>query len=103
MPLYAALGKVTAVGAADLKGSRERYEENRRAFEAYGARVISGYAVLGPYDFLFIFEAPDNETALRLSAMTASRGTSLYETMPVVPLEEFLRITDEIEEGRAGV
>jgi uncharacterized protein with GYD domain len=103
MPLYVALGKVTPVGAADLKGSRERFEENRKAFEAYGARVISGYAVMGSYDFLFIIEAPDNDTAMRLSTVTASRGTSLYETMPIVPIEEFLRMTDELEEGRAGV
>src|SRR5436305_1413480 len=79
MPLYCTLGRTTPVGAADLRGTAERYEENRRALEAFGAKIISGYACLGTYDFLFILEAPDNETAMRLSALTASRGTSQYE------------------------
>lgn len=96
MPLYVALGKATAVGAADLRGTAERYSENRRALEANGARVVSGYAVLGHYDFLFIIEAPDNETAMKLSALTASRGTSLYETMPIVPIEQFFGLVRDM-------
>ena len=96
MPLYCALGRSTPVGSADLRGTAERYQENSRAFEALGAKVISGYACLGPYDFLFIIEAPDNETVMRLSALTASRGTSQYETMPLVPIERFFEMVSDI-------
>ena len=96
MPLFCALGKATAVGAADLRGTTDRYGENRRALEASGARVVAGYACLGRFDFLFIIEAPDNETAMRLSALTASRGTSLYETMPIVPIDEFFKLVGDI-------
>jgi len=96
MPLFCALGKTTPVGSADLQGTAERYSQNRRALEAHGARIIAGYACLGQYDFLFILEAPDNETALRLSALTASRGTSQYETMPIVPIERFFEMVGDI-------
>jgi uncharacterized protein with GYD domain len=96
MPLYCALGRTTPVGAADLRGTAERYEENRRALEAFGAKILSGYACLGTYDFLFILEAPDNETAMRLSAVTASRGTSQYETMPIVPIEKFFELVNDV-------
>ena len=96
MPLYCALGRTTAVGAADLRGTAQRFEENRRALQMHGATIISGYACLGQYDFLFIFEAPDNETAMRLSAVTASRGTSQYETMPIIPIENFFQMVAEI-------
>ena len=99
MPLYCALGRTTPVGAADLRSSAERFDQNQRAFEALGARVVSGYACLGAYDFLFIFEAPDNDTAMRLSALTASRGTSQYQTMPIVPIEEFFRLVSEVDDG----
>ncbi len=96
MPLYCALGKTTAVGAADLRGTAERYGENQRAMEAAGAKIVAGYACLGPYDFLFIIDAPDNETAMRLSALTASRGTSQYETMPIIPIERFFEMVADI-------
>src|SRR5579884_2342245 len=96
MPLYCALGRATPVGAADLRGTAERYAENQRALEAHGARVVAGYACLGRFDFLFIIEAPDNETAMRLSALTASRGTSQYETIPIVPIEQFFEMVMDI-------
>jgi uncharacterized protein with GYD domain len=96
MPLYCALGRATPIGAADLRGTAERYEQNRRALEAYGAKVVAGYACLGHYDFLFIIDAPDNATAMRLSALTASRGTSQYETMPIIPIEQFFELVGDI-------
>lgn len=96
MPLYCSLGRATPVGAADLRGTAERYENNKRALEAFGATIVAGYACLGTYDFLFIIEAPDNETAMRLSALTASRGTSQYDTMPIVPIERFFELVSDI-------
>ncbi len=92
-----------ALSAAPLRsvrlisgGTAERYEQNKRALEASGARIVSGYACLGNYDFLFIIDAPDNETAMRLSALTASRGTSQYDTMPIIPIERFFEMVADI-------
>lgn len=96
MPIYAALGRLTGEGARDMKGSARRYEENKKVFEEAGAKILAGYALLGRYDLLFIIEAPDNRTAMKLSMKTASRGTSAYETMPAVPIEEFFKIAQEL-------
>lgn len=96
MPIYAALGKLTPEGARDLKGSAARYEENKRAFERAGAKILAGYALLGPYDFLFLIEAPDEKTAMKLSLITASRGTSSYQTLPALPIEDFFKIAAEV-------
>ncbi|MHB8576292.1 MAG: GYD domain-containing protein [Dehalococcoidia bacterium] len=96
MPMYCTLGKATPIGAADLRGTAERFEQNQRALEAFGAKIVAGYACLGQYDFLFIIDAPDNETAMRLSALTASRGTSQYETIPLVPIDEFFKLVSDI-------
>jgi uncharacterized protein with GYD domain len=96
MPLYCALGRTTPVGAADLQGTAERFSENMRALEVHGAKLVAGYACLGNYDFLFIIDAPDNEAAMRLSALTASRGTSQYETMPIIPIEQFFNLVKDI-------
>ncbi len=42
MPIYATLGRMTSEGAKNMKGSAKRYEENKRAFAAAGAKILSG-------------------------------------------------------------
>ncbi len=96
MPLYVSLGRLTAEGAKDLKSSTKRFSENKKAFDEVGARLISSYVLLGRYDFLSIFEAPDGRTAMKLAAKTSSRGTSLYETLEAFPIDEFFKIAEEL-------
>jgi uncharacterized protein with GYD domain len=58
--------------------------------EGFGVKVVAQYAVLGPYDFVTIIEAPDNMTVARVSAELASRGTVRVQTLPAVPVSEFV-------------
>ena len=55
-----------------------------------GARVITQYAVLGPYDFVTILEAPDNETVSSISIEMGARGSVQMMTMPAIPLDTFI-------------
>ena len=55
-----------------------------------GARVITQYALLGPYDFLTIIEAPDNATISRVSVELGARGGAAGMTMAAIPLDEFI-------------
>lgn len=43
---------------------------------------ISDYAILGPYDYLDIFEAPDIETAMKVSAIIRSVAGAHTEIWP---------------------
>jgi len=52
--------------------------------------VIAQYAVLGPYDFVNIVEAPDNETVARVSAELASRGSVKIQTLVAIPTDDFI-------------
>ncbi len=47
--------------------------------------MVAQYAVLGPYDFVSILEAPDNRTIARVSAELASRGSVRIRTLPAMP------------------
>ncbi len=38
-----------------------------KEIEQFGCKVLSQYAILGPYDIVSIVEAPDNETAAHLA------------------------------------
>lgn len=48
--------------------------EERIKKECPGVRWIANYAVLGPYDYLDLFEAPDNEAATKVALIVRSFG-----------------------------
>ena len=57
---------------------------------------IAHYALLGPYDFMDVYEAPDVETAHRVSLISRSEGALTAESWPAVPYEHFLETLGEI-------
>jgi uncharacterized protein with GYD domain len=70
----------------------------RRLEKAVGERVrnecpdvkwIANYAVLGPYDYLDIFEAPDETAAAKVVMIIRSFGHATTETWTALPWERF--------------
>ena len=59
---------------------------------------VAHYALMGPYDFMDIFEAPDAETAMKVAAITTSKGAVRAETWNALPYREFLGIAKELTE-----
>ena len=55
-----------------------------------GVKVLAQYALLGPYDFLNVMEAPNNETIAKASIEFGSRGTIEIMTLAAVTAEEFI-------------
>jgi uncharacterized protein with GYD domain len=53
---------------------------------------VASYSVLGPYDYVDIFEAPDNETAARVAVIVRSFGHATTETWPATTWERFRAI-----------
>ncbi|NOZ29796.1 MAG: GYD domain-containing protein [Chloroflexi bacterium] len=90
MGTYVMLSNLTDEGAKTIKRNPERILEVNKELEALGVRVIAQYATLGPYDFVNIVEAPDNETVARVSAEMASRGSIKLMTMTAIPIEDFI-------------
>ena len=90
MPIYILLSKLTPEGRKTIKERPERIKEVDKEIEAFGAKVLQQYALLGKYDFLNIVEAPSNEAILRVSIELGSRGTVQIESLPAKPIDEFL-------------
>jgi uncharacterized protein with GYD domain len=90
MPLYILLSTLTPEGRKTIKKNAERIKEVNKEIEAYGAKVIAQYAVLGPYDFVNIVEAPDNTAIARVSLELGSRGTIGIMSLPAMPVNEFI-------------
>jgi len=90
MPTYILLSTLTDEGRRTVKERPERIQEVNKEIEAFGAKVVSQYAVLGPYDFVNIVEAPDNKTIIKVSMELGARGTVQIMSMAAIPMAEFI-------------
>ncbi len=88
MPTYVLLSKLTPEGRKTVKDRPERITEVNKEIEGFGGKVVSQYAVLGPYDFVTILEAPNNETVARISSELGSRGTIELMSLPAFSVNE---------------
>jgi uncharacterized protein with GYD domain len=59
-------------------------------------KFIAHYALLGHYDFLDIYEAPDEEMAAKVSMISLSNGAFQAESLAAIPYKRFLELADEI-------
>lgn len=90
MPTYILLSSLTDEGAGTLKYKPERLTEVNEELKALGVEVKQQYAVLGPYDFVNIVEAPDNATVARVSIELSSRGSVRILTLPAIDIQTFV-------------
>lgn len=90
MPVYVMLTRLTDEGAKTVKDKPDRIREVDKEMEAFGLKVVQQYAVLGRYDFVNIVEAPDNLCVARASLELGRRGTLRIETLPAIPIDEFM-------------
>lgn len=63
--------------------------EERIRQECPGVKWLANYAVLGPCDYLDIFEAPDADTATRVALLVRSFGHATTETWVATPWDRF--------------
>ena len=91
MATYIMLTSLTDEGRKTVKANPGRIREVNKEVESLGAKVVAQYAVLGPYDFVNVVEAPDNETIAKVSMELGSRGTVQIMTLPAIPIETFAK------------
>jgi len=91
MPTYILLSTLTDEGRRTVKERPERIKEVNKEIEALGVKVVAQYAVLGPYDFINVVEAPDNRTIARVSMELGSRGTVQIMSLAAIPIDEFIK------------
>ena len=91
MPAFVLLTRVQA-GApgsgADLRHLEERVMDHIRR-ECPDVTWRGSWALLGPFDYLDIFEAPDAETAARVSTLVRLHGDATTETWGAVPWDRY--------------
>ena len=59
-------------------------------------KFVAHYALLGQYDFLDIYEAPDEEIAAKVSMISQANGALHAQSLIAIPYKRFVELTQEI-------
>jgi uncharacterized protein with GYD domain len=70
--------------------------EERIKRECPSVKWVGNYAVLGPCDYLDVFEAPDAETATKVSLLVRSFGHATTETWLATPWKRFVELANQL-------
>ena len=99
MPTFVLMTRLSSENLHDAKTRKAMGKEWMKKVEACcpGVKWLAHYAVLGPYDFMDLYEAPDVETAHRVSLISRAGGALAAESWAALPYEQFLKILQEVE------
>jgi len=84
------LTTLTDEGRKTLQDKPERIKDVNKEVEARGVKLINQFALLGPYDFVNILEAPSAEAVSRVAIALGARGTLQTMTMAAMSVDEFI-------------
>lgn len=93
---YIMLFHFTEKGITHINESPQRIKKAKQLFADSGANVKACYAVLGRYDTVFIVEAPDDETIVKLSLQLGSQGNVRVETLRAFNEEQYLKMLSQM-------
>jgi len=90
MAKFLMLTTLTDEGRKTIIENPGRIKEVNKEVEAMGAKILAQYALLGPYDFVNILEAPSNEAMSRVAVNLGARGTLQTMTMAAMDVDAFI-------------
>lgn len=98
MPVYVQFTKLTEGGRlADRigKGAQEINQKSNYRLEEMGAKLLHQYALLGPYDFVNIIEAPNQDVITALATEINGMGMASTVTMPANSIPDLKSIVEQ--------
>jgi uncharacterized protein with GYD domain len=95
MPLFVLLTRISteAIHQPRSFDTLERHVIDRVRAECPEAKWVNNYAVMGPWDYLDVFDAPDIATAMRVSVLVRTYGHAHTEVWPAMHWSDFRTIT----------
>ncbi len=81
---------------------QDRKEQGERFLKLVKEKVqnvkwIAHYAILGPYDFIDIFEADNEHEAAKVSLLSRTVGAAIAESWTAIKYTEFLKLVEDLE------
>jgi len=96
MPHYIVLGSFTEQGIRNINDAPKRTEAVSAMAKKAGATLKETYWTLGQYDFVAIFEAPDDVTMTGLGLSVGKLGNARTETLRAFPAAEWKSILGKV-------
>ncbi len=98
MRTYILMTKLSAEVASKMKdrekiGQRWLDQVKKKCPEV---KFIAHYGLLGSFDFMDIYEAPDEEVAAKVSMISRANGASQAESWTAIPYRRIVELADEI-------
>jgi uncharacterized protein with GYD domain len=75
------------IGAAWLEEVKEKCPD---------VKFLAHYGLLGAYDFMDIYEAPDEEVAAKVSMISRANGAVVAESWTAIPYKRIVELAEEI-------
>lgn len=96
--MFVLMTKLTPEISSDLQRREAIGKEWKKKVDQMCPDVkwMAHYALLGPYDFMDIYQADGNETAAKVSMITRANGALSAESWPAMNWSRFVEITKEV-------
>src|SRR5262245_38602557 len=98
MPTFVLMTKLSASSLQDRR-SAGRDWLNKVQKLCPGLKWVAHYALLGPYDFMDVYRAKNEDMAFRVSLLSRELGAVTAESWPAIEYEDYLPIADKVEAG----
>lgn len=101
MPMFIMLTRLSSAALRSPKSLEELEKEvmDRIRSECPEVKWLHNFAVLGPYDYVDIFQAPDTETAFKVATLIRTFGHAHTEIWTAT---EWMRFKDMIRHLPSG-
>jgi len=98
MATYVMLTKLSAEAVKDPRSIEQLGKDVTQKLKVQVPQVnwLASYSILGPYDYLDIFEAPDERSASQAALIVRTFGHATTETWTAIPWDRFLGLVREI-------
>jgi len=99
MPTYVLMTRLATNALHDATGRRAAAKTWMDKVRAACPEVkwLAHYAILGPYDFMDIYEAPDEETAHKVSLISRAEGAVTAESWGALNYDRYLDLLQRVE------
>jgi len=93
MPAFIMAASINPSAKRMMTDLTHQIDESLDCFSRETVKVIDVFATLGRYDYIVVFEAPDQSEAFRVASEINAKGVLETETWPVIPYEDFSQLT----------
>ncbi len=97
MPTYVLMTKLSPAMLQERRASGAAWKQKVESL-CPGLRWTAHFALLGPYDFMDIYEVDDPAKAFRVSLLSRELGAVAAESWPAISYDAYLPLAEDVEQ-----